>query len=189
MKCQDQVERLFAKLLELNSWEMHLRVTVSYSKQNLWGNLSDYCKMCQMMPVSSTVKTFASRKLKTKWCPNKKIKSSVLQQIPLDIFFTSSTELDILCQRAPSTIFMHLVLRSLWLYLVSGSCRKSGLIHLHAVGVGMSCIGFSYRKPFSNVSSVKPTIFIQGLCSLLWVFQVAFEHISALDTDLENTRE
>lgn len=144
-----------------------------------------------MMPVSSTVKTFASRKLKTKWCPNKdKIICSAKPQIPLDdIFFTSSTGLDILCQRAPSTNFMHLVLRSLWLYLVSGLCRKSGLIHLHAVGVGMSCIGFSYRKPFSNVSSVKPTIFIQGLCSLLWVFQVPFEHISALDTDLENTKE
>lgn len=32
---------------------------------------------------------------------------------------------------------------------------------------------------------MKPAVFIQGLCSPLWVFQVTFEHIFSLNTYLE----
>lgn len=46
----------------------------------------------------------------------------------------------------------------------------------------------SYWKPFSNVPSVEPAVFIQGLCSLLRVFQVPLEHISSLYTDLKRMK-
>lgn len=54
-----------------------------------------------------------------------------------------------------------------------------------------SCyLGFgSYWKPFSDVSRVEPTVFIQGLCGLLRVFQVSFEHISPLNADLKETNK
>lgn len=34
---------------------------------------------------------------------------------------------------------------------------------------------------------MEPAIFIQSLCSLLRVFQVALEHVFTLDTDLETS--
>lgn len=43
----------------------------------------------------------------------------------------------------------------------------------------------TYRKPFSNVSSVKPSICINRLHSLLGVLQIAQEHVGTLHTHLE----
>lgn len=46
-----------------------------------------------------------------------------------------------------------------------------------------------YRKPFADVASMEPAVFIQSLCSLLRVFQVPLEHVFTLDTHLETPQQ
>lgn len=47
---------------------------------------------------------------------------------------------------------------------------------------------WTYWKPFPNISSVNPTVCVNRLCCLFWVFQVAFEHVWTFDAHLETSR-
>lgn len=53
------------------------------------------------------------------------------------------------------------------------------------VEMTLTNINLTYRKPFSNISSVKPSICINSLRSLLGLLQIALEHVRTLHTHLE----
>lgn len=44
----------------------------------------------------------------------------------------------------------------------------------------------SYRLPFSNISTVKPAIFIYHLRCFVLLFQISFEHIWTVKTNLQH---
>lgn len=99
--------------------------------------------------------------------------------IPASSLLSSNTELNIKSASMTSGLHPHRACGCTYLF-----CGKCSLDSFTCDGRKCDCSG-SYWKPFSDVAGVEPTVFIQGLCSLLWVLQVPLEHIAALDTDLE----
>ena len=83
-------------------------------------------------------------------------------------------------------VLLHMSLNAYFLQWFKLSDRETSQFYARVTLLGLAkSTTYVYRKPFTNISSMEPAIFVNRLSGLFWSFPITFEDNWSFNANLE----